>query len=100
MRKTGHFDPAFLPVGLARQYEAQHLRGLHGIRAVGLIEVAHPVQQHRFRVLSLHLEELPDQRGIFGNLDFLGFLAHNLQSYKKSLKGQIVMCEASGQRIC
>ena len=40
------------------------------------------------------------QRGIFGDLDLFGFLAHNLQSYKKSLKGQIVMCEASGQRIC
>ncbi len=68
--EPGHVHEALLSVGFAGQDDAQHLADQHGVVGIGFIEIPDPVQEHRFRVLRLHREELLDQRGIFQYLSF------------------------------
>ena len=61
--KSRHLGHGCRPsVVAARERDAQHACRLHGILAVGLVEVAAAKQQQRLRVLRLHVEELAHHR--------------------------------------
>ena len=68
VREAGHGDGPLVAVGFLRLHEAQHPGRRHGVVRVGFVEVPHAVQQQRFGVLCLDLEELPDQGGVFRHL--------------------------------
>ena len=81
VREAGHGDGPLVAVGFLRLHEAQHPGRRHGIVRVGLIEVPHAVQQQRFGVLCLDLEELPDQGGVFRHLRHRTFCLEITQRY-------------------
>ena len=58
-------------------YEANRDHWLNELRIIEehLVEVAHPVEDHRVRVLGLHLDELPHHRRVDG-----GYVAHDCWS--------------------
>ena len=76
---AGHFDEAAVSGGLARKHDAQHAAGRERIFAVGLVEVADPVQQDGFGILGLDLEVLPEHRR-----GRSVFLFHREQKYRKN----------------
>ena len=61
MGKTSHLGGRRSAVGAARERDAQYFRRRDGILQIGLVEVAHAVQQQRVGVLALHLQELLHQ---------------------------------------
>ena len=63
--ESGHLDLPLVAVGAPGEHEAEHLAGQHCVVGVGLVEIAHPVEQHRLGMLGLDAEILFQQRRVF-----------------------------------
>ena len=64
VREAGHRDVTLVSVRLPGLDYPEDLAHQDGIVRVRLVEVSHPVEQYRFRVLRLDREELLDERSV------------------------------------